>query len=463
MLPCFIEAASGIQQVEEATESEVQFGRTENVRRFGVLQVLSAAAEPSPLEACPVAVGPLLEVGRGPEAALLDGGASLHLTDRLISSHHFAITRNEGVYTLHDHNSTNGTTVDGRVVAEQTRLRDGAVVLAGHHGFVFRLATSAELRALEEDRREPFGRVPTASPALAVLLGRLRKLARSPAEILLCGETGVGKEVHANLIHDASGRKGPFVPIDCAAIPAELLESELYGYERGAHSTAHKPKRGLIEQAQGGTLFLDEIGEMPTPLQTKLLRFLQSREFLPLGGTTPRRVDVRVIAATNRAVGGAGDTALRSDIFARLGADAVILPPLRARLEDLPRLCRLLMGPEGKPFSQSAFKSLYLHDWPRNVRELAKVLESALVLAQGSSCIELEHLPESFAHRMPRRGRPGAGPKPARAELEALLRTHEGNVARVSAVLSRHTASVWRWLKEYGLDPERYRRSQTPP
>jgi transcriptional regulator with PAS, ATPase and Fis domain len=450
--------------LEEATESEkVELGGDE-VRRFGVLQLLSPAPTPSPLEASPIPVGPCLEVGRGTEDTLENGGATLRLADRLISSRHFSVTRVEGAYALEDHNSTNGTTVDGRVVGGRTRLHDGALVLVGHHGFVFRLATSAELRALEEDRQQPFGRVPTASPALALLLGRLRRLARSPAEILLCGETGVGKEVHANLIHEASGRRGPFVPIDCAAIPAELLESELYGYERGAHSTAHKPKKGLIEQAQGGTLFLDEIGEMPPTLQTKLLRFLQSREFVPLGGTTPRRVDVRVVAATNRAVGGPNDTALRSDILARLGADAVVLPPLRARLEDLPRLVRLFLGADRKPLSQAAFKSLCLHGWPRNVRELGKVIESALVLSQGSPWIELAHLPEAFASRLavrPRRGRPGTGPKPARDELEALLRSHEGNVARVSASLSRHTASVWRWLKEYGLDPERYRRGSS--
>jgi transcriptional regulator with PAS, ATPase and Fis domain len=447
--------------VDEATESEVDFGRSEGARRFGIVQLLSAAADPSPLEAAALPVGPRLQVGRGGEPALADAGAALKLADRLISARHFVISRQDGEYILEDCHSTNGTTVDAKVVVGPTRLRDGALVLAGHHGFVFRLATAAQLRALEEDRRQPFARVATASPALAVLLARLRKLAASSAEILLCGETGVGKEVHAQFIHQASGRTGPFVPIDCAAIPADLLESELYGYERGAHSTAHRPKRGLIEQAQGGTLFLDEIGEMPAPLQTKLLRFLQSREFTPLGGTTPRRLDVRVIAATNRPVGGPGDSALRSDILARLGAEAVVLPPLRARVEDVPRLVRLFVDQPRKPLSQAAFRALVLHDWPRNVRELAKVVESAVVLSRDAAAIELEHLPESFAQRLaaPRkRGRPGAGPKPARTELEVLLRGHDGNVARVSAALGRHTASVWRWLKEYGLDPERYRR-----
>jgi transcriptional regulator with PAS, ATPase and Fis domain len=145
----------------------------------------------------------------------------------------------------------------------------------------------------------------------------------------------------------------------------------------------------------------------------------------------------------------------------------VVLPPLRQRREDLMRLVRQFMGAEGKALSQGAFKALCLYDWPRNVRELAKVIESALVLSQGGApVIELEHLPESFARRLaelPRRGRPGQGPKPARAELESLLRSHGGNVARVSAALSRHTASVWRWLKEYGLEPDRYRPGPSGP
>jgi pSer/pThr/pTyr-binding forkhead associated (FHA) protein len=151
---------------------------------------------------------------------LLEGGAVLKLVDRLISSRHFTITRGEGAYTIEDCGSTNGTSVDGCPLARRSRLRDGSLVLAGHHGFVFRLVAGEQLRALDEDRRAPFGPVPTASPALAMLLGKLRKLARSPAEILLQGETGVGKEVHASRVHEASGRTGPFVPIDCAAIPS---------------------------------------------------------------------------------------------------------------------------------------------------------------------------------------------------------------------------------------------------
>src|SRR4029079_7602073 len=156
----------------------------------------------------------------------------------------------------------------------------------------------------------PLTQLPTLSPAMAVITSKLRLLARSSAEILLVGETGVGKEVFANAIHAASGRKGPLVAINCAAIPRELVESELFGYEKGAHSTAQGRKSGFIEAAQGGTLFLDELGEMPLELQSQLLRFIQDRKFTALGSTRVQEADVRIIAASSRAAlnakGGSG-------------------------------------------------------------------------------------------------------------------------------------------------------------
>src|SRR5262249_51046424 len=154
------------------------------------------------------------------------------------------------------------------------------------------------------------------------------RLAASANELLIVGETGVGKEVYARAVHRESGRKGRFVAINCAAIPRELVESELFGYRQGAHSTAHQAKPGLIEEAEGGTLFLDEIGEMSAEARTKLLRFLQDRELTPLGATRPRRIDVRVIAATNRTLSGGaeGNGPVRDDIVARLGAAPIHLP-----------------------------------------------------------------------------------------------------------------------------------------
>src|SRR6185503_18991485 len=240
-----------------------------------------------------------------------------------------------------DLGSKNGTWVDNQRLeqnAGKIRLRDGALLFLGNHVAVFRMVSQIELEAIKAELVAPFGPVATASPALAVACDRLRRLAASDGELLIVGETGVGKEVYARAVHEASGRKGRFVAINCAAIPRDLVESELFGYRQGAHSTAHQAKAGLIEEAEGGTLFLDEIGEMTPEAQIKILRFLQDRELTPLGSTRPRRIDVRVVAATNRTAPGSGGKSaagLRDDMVARLGAAPIHLPPLRSRTEDL--------------------------------------------------------------------------------------------------------------------------------
>ena len=195
--------------------------------------------------------------------------------------------------------------VRGRAAREEAdrRCRDGSIVLFGGHAGVFRRVSDTELAAIEEEAAAPLGPVATMSPALAVTAAGLRRLAAADASLLFAGETGVGKEVYARAVHAVSGRTGAFVAINCAALPAELVESELFGYARGAHSTATAAKRGLVELADNGTLLLDEIGDMPARLQAKLFRFLQDRQVLPLGSTRTRRVDVRVMAATSQPVG----------------------------------------------------------------------------------------------------------------------------------------------------------------
>ena len=270
-------------------------------------------------------------------------------------------------------------------------------------------------------------------------------------------------------MHLASGRKGRFVAINCGAIPRELVESELFGYRQGAHSTAHQAKPGLIEEAEGGTLFLDEIGEMTGEAQIKLLRFLQDRELTPLGSTRPRRIDVRVIAATNRTVPGSDGKAaggLRDDIVARLGAAPIHLPPLRSRIEDLGVLIAhfLRANPEPK-LEQPAFRALCLHGWPLNVRELEKIVTTAAILTTAGHAIALRDLPEPVARAAaapapatavaPRRV---GGPSPTPEQLEELLKRYDGNVADVSRELGKHRAAVWRWLKKFGIGPQKYRK-----
>ena len=262
-----------------------------------------------------------------------------------------------------------------------------------------------------------WARSPTASPALAVACDRLRRLAASEGELFIVGETGVGKEVYARAVHEASGRKGRFVAINCAAIPRELVESELFGYRAGAHSTAHQAKAGLIEEAEGGTLFLDEIGEMTPEAQIKILRFLQDRELTPLGSTRPRRMDVRIIAATNRTVAGTGQEAggLRDDIVARLGAAPIHLPPLREPHRGPGRAGRTLPGgvpAQGPRFEQPAFRALCA---ARLAAERARAGEDRHHRGRadrGGKPIALRDLPEPIARVLSAPGRAGARAAP---------------------------------------------------
>jgi transcriptional regulator with PAS, ATPase and Fis domain len=406
-----------------------------------------------------------LEIGRGrPPTDPGDGAQRLELRDKLLSRVHLRIHRTPAGYEVEDAGSLNGTFVGGRRIDDRTRLGDGSLVVFGGHAAVFRRASPEALAAMEEELTAPFGPVPTVSPELATTAWRLRRLARSGSDILLTGETGSGKEVFARAVHRAAGRAGRFVAINCAAIPAELAESELFGYTRGAHSTAREAKLGLIQSAQGGTLFLDEIGDMSPPLQAKLLRFLQDHEVAPLGATTTTRVDVQVIAATNNSamLGAGGD--LRTDLVARFGAQANCIPPLRDRPEDLGALLHHFLAPAGvQEIEPGAFHALCLYGWPRNVRELEKVIAEVIAVGEGGQTLTVAQLPGAITSPMAR-GRTadtGGAPRrasPSRAELVALLRQHHGNVSHVARTLDRQWAVVWRWLVKHQIDPAEYRK-----
>jgi len=410
-----------------------------------------------------------LFVGRRADGVPVGANAAV-LDDGLVSSQHARLTRVVGGYDLEDLGSKNGTWIDNQRLEGKARLRDGALLFFGNHVAVFRMVSQIELEAIKAELVAPFGPVATASPALAVACDRLRRLAASEGELLILGETGAGKEVYARAVHQASGRKGRFVAINCAAIPRGLVESELFGYRQGAHSTAHQAKAGLIEEAEGGTLFLDEIGEMTPEAQIKILRFLQDRELTPLGSTRPRQMDVRIVAATNRTAAGPGKgpSGLRDDIVGRLGAAPIYLPPLRNRVEDLGILTAHFLGraSSSAKFEQPAFRALALHGWPLNVRELEKIISTAAVLTGGDKPIALRDLPEPIARVLsaPAGANAGArrttGPSPTPAQIEESLRRYEGNVADVSRELGKHRAAVWRWIKKFGLDPQKFRRSE---
>jgi transcriptional regulator with PAS, ATPase and Fis domain len=437
-----------------------------------------------------------LDIGRRPDRTPSpvpseNRAAWLAIPDATVSGLHARIQRastGADLFIVQDLGSTNGTFVDGKRAEGPVPLRDGSVLFLGSQVVVFRVVTGAEMEAVHQEMTAPFGPLPTSSPSLAMTCAKLARLARSDSEILLVGETGVGKDVFANAIHARSGRKGRFVAINCAAIPRELAESELFGYEKGAHSTAQGRKVGLVELANGGTLFLDEIGDMPTELQSKLLRFLQDRRFTPLGSTRVVEADVRIVAATSRLDLQKG-AHVQEAVLGRLGAQPIELPRLRDRVEDIGRLVAHFLRDlnDGRAFEPEAFHALCLHAWPLNVRELSKVIEEAEALSQGAQTIGLEHLPDAVTATLQLDGEddlentdvdlgppPGAletdasmtraapavrarRPAPTRDELTTLLGQTNGSVAEVARRLNRQYAVIWRCIQRYGIDASSFR------
>ena len=315
-----------------------------------------------------------------------------------------------------------------------------------------------ENRKLREELTEKadFSRLVGMSESMREVFALVRKVAASEATVLIGGESGTGKELVARAIHSGSERQtGPFVAVNCAAIPRDLLESELFGHARGAFTGAIKERKGKFEQAEGGTLFLDEVGELPLDLQPKLLRALQEREIEPVGGT-PRRIDVRLVAATNRDLEAAlGEGGFREDLYYRLAVIPLHLPPLRERRDDIPLLVRHFLDKHGKnppvTCSEAALEALSDYDWPGNVRELENAVERMLILRRGEG-IELDDLPPKIRRPRPSVAVPIAGvlnlPEEGypleelekEAVLEA-LRRNDWNQTRAAAFLRvpRHT------------------------
>jgi sigma-54 dependent transcriptional regulator, acetoin dehydrogenase operon transcriptional activator AcoR len=409
-----------------------------------------------------------LEIGRQPDAKG-DGGWAVD--DDRVSRRHALVQADgrRGSAQLTDLGSRNGTIVDGQAVSGgPVPLLNGSLIFLGTHAAVFRFVSDADLAAISQDLADPFTPVATTNPDLARRFQMLRHLAKGNEDLLIVGETGVGKEQIARAVHRASQRWGKFVAINCPALPGTLIESELFGYVKGAHSQASKDKLGLIDEAEHGTLFLDEFAEIPQEVQAKLLRFLEDRDLQALGSTKQRRIDVRVLAATNRAL-----SALRKDVAARLGPEPIRLLPLRKHPEDIAALAsHFLSDRAGMGLEVTAFHALCLHDWPDNIRGLRKVLRRAadLAAAEGLSQISLAHLPEGIgAH--PRRAEPAndvpeaepaavrRSPRaaPTKAELEALLERHGWVVAQAAREIDRDHAVVWRWIKRYGLGADRAR------
>ncbi len=410
-----------------------------------------------------------VSLGRGADRRAERAGTELtvRVPDKWMSSRHARIEPSFGRWVLTDTESKNGSIVDGHTT-KRAVLTDGSLIELGHTLFLFfeRLPIEAEAPGLLE--LTPVEGPPgftTLMPFWNTEILRLRQIASSEIPMLIEGESGTGKEVIARAIHGQSGRRGAFVPVNCGALPDNLVESELFGYKKGAFSGAQSDHPGLVRSADAGTLFLDEIGDLPANSQAALLRILQEKEVMPVGGTRAVPIDLRVVAATHRDLDDmVADGSFRHDLFARLAGFRVTVPTLNERRSDLGILigalhARLFLG-DHPGFDIDAARLLLRYPWPLNVRELEQAMATAQVLA-GAELVRAEHLPDSV-----RTGRPPGAPRPVvlsetdqkvRDQVVASLREHQGNVSAVARALDKDRKQIQRWIKRFGLDPGSYR------
>jgi transcriptional regulator with PAS, ATPase and Fis domain len=397
-------------------------------------------------------------------------GCDLRLTDRTVSRLHGEIRRAGGAIRIIDSGSTNGTYVDGvRVhiaeLAAGARIRMGESVLA--------VAPAGERCSVELSARHRFGDVIGASVEMRRLYGILERVAPTDSSVLIQGETGTGKEMVARSVHDASPRaRQPFVVVDCGAIAENLIESELFGHVRGAFSGAVGDRRGLIEEADGGTLFLDEIGELPPSLQPRLLRVLETFEVRRVGSNASRRVDVRVVAATNRPLAHAINAGtFREDLYYRLAVVELELPPLRARREDIALLAehffRRYAG-DKEPVPPELLSSLSSRAWPGNVRELRNYIERSVSMGVTHAARPELAAPAAVGAVPAAEAAEALAPvvpihlplKDARAAwteqfellyVKALLGKTEGNVTRAAELAGINRRSLQRLIASLGI------------
>ena len=301
------------------------------------------------------------------------------------------------------------------------------------------------------------------SPAMQAVFDLAKTAAKSQSTILILGESGTGKELLARAIHAESPRRdGAFVGVSCAALTETLLESELFGHEKGAFTGAIATKPGLIELADGGTLFLDEIGEMEPESQVKLLRVLESHAFFRVGGTRRRTVDMRLVAATNRDLAEAIKTGgFRQDLFYRINTITITLPPLRERREDVRRLVEHFLEQNAtygrKRLSDAAMDALERYDWPGNVRELQHAVQRAVILSQGEQ-IQPADLPEEIRGGRTASATPGGSLEDMeRQHIISTLRSVGGHRAKAATVLGIDPKTLYRKIQAYGIVPELYK------
>jgi transcriptional regulator with AAA-type ATPase domain len=396
--------------------------------------------------------------------------AIVWVRDLEASRQHFAVRRRGSFWQIEDLESRNGTLLNGTRV-KSSRLNDGDVLEAGGALFVFRDGKTRSFAAVDRDlarRGAAALPVPPAFQTLSIELDarieQAKKIAPSTVPVLVRGETGTGKELMARAIHDASGRTGAFMPVNCGALPRDLVESELFGYRRGAFSGASEDREGLVRRAHKGTLFLDEIAELPPDSQVALLRVLQEGEVRPVGSSETVKVDVRIIAATHqdleqRIIHGQ----FRQDLYGRIAGFEVGLPALRDRREDLGMLIAGILGriaaPHGAPVTlhKGAARALFRYPWPLNIRELEQSLSAAVALSDGGQ-IRIEDLPAALRDYDPPDVQGlSERDRVLRERVVDLMRKCGGNIAAVGRAMDRAPVQIRRWCQRLNIDPAQFR------
>jgi DNA-binding NtrC family response regulator len=418
---------------------------------------------------------PVVRIGSLPENDVV-------VSDDTVSRFHCQIIQEEDDYVIKDLSSTNGTHIDG-VRVREAYLSPGSHITLSHTVITFE--PIEEHIRVEPTTATHYGDIVGQNLRMRQIFHILDRISTSAATVILEGETGTGKEVVARTVHDKSNRrKGPFIVFDCGAVPENLIESELFGHEKGAFTGASRSRQGLFQMAHRGTIFLDEIGELSLDLQPKLLRVLETREVRSVGANKSAPVDVRVIAATNRDLAKeVHEGRFREDLFYRLSVVRIYLPALRNRKDDIPLLVEHLLKKEPSNrtsegyrrltgISAPAMRALESYEWPGNVRELANAIERACSFARGPM-LEISDLPEYLSQT--RRSEPAGPPQPAAEGLGAELAV-PGALAELSfkdakeawlnafekdylqAILEKNEYNISSSSREAGIDRKYFRK-----
>jgi transcriptional regulator with GAF, ATPase, and Fis domain len=407
-----------------------------------------------------VIAGDVFRVGKAPDAN------DLVLGDETVSRVHFEIMRDAKGYLVRDLKSTNGTFLDGAEVKE-AYLRAGSVIAAGSCELKF---TPFEERIeILPSEKEALGEMVGKSPAMREIFGLVEKIAPTDATVMIEGETGTGKDMIARTLHQLSPRcAAPFIVVDCGAVAGTLIESELFGHEKGAFTGAVASRQGAFELANTGTVFLDELGELSLDLQPKLLRVLEQRELRRVGGQRTIKVDLRVISATRKDLRSEVEKGkFREDLYFRLNVVPITAPPLRERREDIPLLIDAMLGklgPNGIDLSDATRAAMMAHDWPGNVRELRNVIERALALGADPGMLVAPLAGESAAKGAQLRDgiefEPGLSFRDTKEKwnelferryLAWLIKRADGNISKAARDADMDRKYLHKLLRKYGI------------